>query len=137
MKNTILTVSLILSIGSQAFAGPQPGNTANGVGHYISIANHTQQDMAYVVAGGPTNLAYAVKKADTDKYTTKGDKDVTFLIAKCNSKLASLCTDHAKLNNCVNNKRYVPAKVESLTINSETSCTVACTGGSATSCIIK
>lgn len=109
----------------------------------IEIVNNTDDDIVYRVhSSSPANMYYGVEHRNTSKYHSKpGDSKATFEIGVCQefNNLTGICTKFKSrsLKNCLGNTYYNTNKIDSITINSLTSCTVRCNDGSSTSCASK
>ncbi len=109
----------------------------------IEIVNNTDDDIVYRVhSSSSANMYYGVEHRNTSKYHSKpGDSKATFEVGVCQqlNNLTGFCTKFKSksLKNCLGHTYYNADKIDSITINSLTSCTVRCNDGTSTSCVSK
>ncbi len=139
---SLTAVSLLLLASSSIYAASDvAANESVRSLNSISIINGTDKDVVYrFLSTSAANMYYGVKHGKSAKYHTKpGDKHTTVEIGECKhfNSLTGLCLsfDSKNIKNCVGNTYYNADKVDSITINSLSSCTVKCTDGSSSSCI--
>lgn len=140
---TVITaLSLALLANSPIFAEQaKVKNASRDKLNSVIIVNNTDKDLAYrVLSTSAANMFYGVKHRNSSKYHAKpGDSHATFDIAECErfNNASGLCIkfDAKKLKNCVGNTFYNANEVDSITINSLSSCTVNCNDGTSTSCV--
>lgn len=107
----------------------------------VHIINNTDSDVVYrMLSSSAANMYYGVKHRNSSKYHAKpGDSHTTFEIAACErfNNTSGICIkfDPKKLKNCVGNTYYNANEIDSITINSLSSCTVNCNDGTSTSCV--
>lgn len=139
---TITAISLLLLASSSICAANEvTANESTRALNTVHIINTTDKDVTYrLVSTSAANMYYGVKHGKTAKYHSKpGDKHSTFEIGECKhfNSLTGLCLsfESKDIKNCVGNTYYNANKINSITINSLSSCTVKCVDGSSSSCI--
>lgn len=139
---TLAILSLFFVVNSPIYASAKAHNASRGDKfNSVQIINNTDNDVVYrMLSSSTANMYYGVKHRNSAKYHAKpGDTHMTIEIGDCErfNYTSGLCTkfNSKKLRNCVGNTYYNANEVDSITINSLSSCTVNCNDGTSTSCI--
>lgn len=142
MKKYLITAFLILFTSLTAYAE----NTADfhksintrGNNNRITIYNNTNSDISYIMETFSFSAVYAIPRGRVDVYHSKyADEYLTVNIGVCKRMGDNdSCVEYEQgsMQNCVNNVHYNGNLIDTIQVNSLTSCTVTCLDGSTTSC---
>lgn len=136
MKKILLGLTLSLLASTSALAGFQSKqDAALGNWNRITIYNHTNQHIAYVMSGMYGGATYYISPQGADTYHSGyGDEYAEVKVGLCNQSQGDSCTAPVNLNICSGSGHYNADHIKEVHINSLSSCSIICLDGSATSC---
>lgn len=134
----ILIGCLMLCAAAASFAGTKTDYTQADRGHWnpVTVYNHTDKDIAYIMNGSFGGAVYGVLANGIDLYHSGfGDSNATFDIGVCNKVTGDRCTDPdpADTKPCTDGS-YNAEEIHAIYITSLTTCTVVCNDGTTDSC---
>jgi len=136
MKKILLSLSLCLIASTSALAGYQNSQDKTlGNWNRITIYNHTNQTIAYVMSGIFGGATYAIGANGTDIYHSGlGDEYAEVKVGGCTQANKGSCTEPVNVAICSGDGHYNANRIKEVHINSLTSCAITCLDGGVTSC---
>lgn len=142
MKKYFISAFLLFFVNITAYAENSAdfdkSSSIRGNNNRITIYNNTGTNINYIMKTFSFDSIYAIPSGKVDIYHSKyADEYLTIEIGLCHHMRDNdTCDDvnYESLHNCVNNVHYNGNLIDTIQVNSLTSCTVTCLDGSTTSC---